>query len=392
MKYNDNNKPLVCMMTQSTCYKGTSAMKPVGVLWHSTGANQTGLWRYVQPDDNASNKDELIAILGKNNNRNDWNHQYVQAGLNAWIGKLANGEVATVQTMPWNYKPWGCGAGAKGSCNSGWIQFEICEDSLTNADYFNKVYTEACELTAYLCKMYGIDPNGYTMLNGVKVPNILCHADSHKLGLGSNHGDVNHWFPKYGKSMETVRKDVAALMGTQNSTVTSPTSNKNDSPTANTITHTATSNEVKVGDVIKLQAGAKYVGGGAIPAWVINSTLYARQIRANGDIVFSTLKTGAVTGVVSASYLVGAQAPAQSTPTQSTPTQTTQKVNLPFLVKVKISPLNIRKGPSTSYAVASQIKDKGTYTIVDVNDTNTWGKLKSGAGWICITSDYVTKL
>lgn len=45
------------------------------------------------------------------------------------------------------------------------------------------------------------------------VPTILCHADSHKLGLGSNHGDVLHWFPKFGKSMDTLRADVAALMG-----------------------------------------------------------------------------------------------------------------------------------------------------------------------------------
>ena len=34
---------MVCMMTQSTCYKGTSKMKPVGVLWHST-AQTIQLW------------------------------------------------------------------------------------------------------------------------------------------------------------------------------------------------------------------------------------------------------------------------------------------------------------------------------------------------------------
>jgi hypothetical protein len=47
MKYNENNKPLVCMMTQSTCYKGTSTMTPKGILWHSTGANNPTLKRYV---------------------------------------------------------------------------------------------------------------------------------------------------------------------------------------------------------------------------------------------------------------------------------------------------------------------------------------------------------
>lgn len=47
MKYSAKNPPLVCMMTNSTCYKGTRKMKPVGVLWHSTGANNPYLKRYV---------------------------------------------------------------------------------------------------------------------------------------------------------------------------------------------------------------------------------------------------------------------------------------------------------------------------------------------------------
>lgn len=77
--------------------------------------------------------------------------------------------------MPWEYRPWGCGVGVKGSCNDGWIQFEMCEDNLYNADYFNQVYREACELTAYLCKKYKIDPMGSVMHNKIKVPTILCH-------------------------------------------------------------------------------------------------------------------------------------------------------------------------------------------------------------------------
>jgi len=74
MKYSNSNKPLVCMMTQSTCYKGTGQMSVKGVLWHCTGANNPQLRRYVQPDDNASNKNELLAKIGKNQYGNDWNH------------------------------------------------------------------------------------------------------------------------------------------------------------------------------------------------------------------------------------------------------------------------------------------------------------------------------
>lgn len=125
MKYNDKNKPSVCMMTQSTCYKQTRKMQVKGILWHSTGANNPKISRYVQPDDNASDKGYWLTCLGKNPYGNDWNHISVQAGLNAWIGKTAGGEVTTVQTMPWDFRPWGCGKGPKGTCNDGWIQFEI---------------------------------------------------------------------------------------------------------------------------------------------------------------------------------------------------------------------------------------------------------------------------
>lgn len=228
MKYTSSNKPLICLQTQSTCYKETSKMTIKGVLWHSTGANNPNLKRYVQPSDtkpsaDTYSKSKWLELLGKNTNGNDWNHIYNEVGLNAWIGKLANGTVATVQTMPWDYRPWGCGSGSKGSCNDGWIQFEICEDGLSDKNYFNKIYKEACELTAYLCKLYSIDPKGTVTHKGVKVPTIICHQDSCKLGLGSNHGDVYHWFSKYSKDMDTVRADVAALLKSTGSPTTSTT-------------------------------------------------------------------------------------------------------------------------------------------------------------------------
>ena len=215
MKYNENNKPLQCMMTNSTCYKGTKTMQVKGILWHSTGANNPNLKRYVQPSACDPNYNQLMQLLGKNTGGNDWNHTEHQAGLNCWVGKLADGSVTTIQTMPWNYRPWGCGSGKNGSCNNGWIQFEICEDALNDRDYFNKVYKEACEITAYLCKMFNIDPHGTVKYGNINVPTILCHQDSYQLGLGSNHGDVLHWFPKFGKTMNDVRNDVATLLNQQ---------------------------------------------------------------------------------------------------------------------------------------------------------------------------------
>lgn len=225
MKYTSANPPMKCFMRQSSWYKSTGKVPVRGVLWHSTGANNATLKRYVQPDDNAADRAKMLELIGVNKNKNDWNRegQWVngewvplKAGVHAFIGKLANGDVAAVQAGDWDKKAWGCGSGKKGSCNNGWIQFEICEDNLNDPVYFEKVYREAVELTAYLCKLYNLDPQGTVTYNGVKVPVILCHQDSYQLGLGSNHGDVLHWLPKYGKSMQTVRDDVSALLAGTN--------------------------------------------------------------------------------------------------------------------------------------------------------------------------------
>lgn len=65
----------------------------------------------------------------------------------------------------------------------------------------------------------------------------------------------------------------------------------------------------------------------------------------------------------------------------------------PYLVKVSINDLNIRKGPGTNYAKTGKYTGKGTFTIVEEKSgqgsSKGWGKLKSKAGWISL--DYVTK-
>ena len=368
MKYSDSNKPLVCMQTQSTCYKGTSEMTVKGVLWHSTGANNSSLKRYIQPSDvrpaeDTYSKSEWLKILGKNQYNNDWNHIDRQAGLNCWIGKLADGTVTTVQTMPWNWKPWGCGSGSKGSCNSGWIQFEICEDGLTDKAYFEKVYKEACEITAYLCKMFNIDPKGTVTHNGVKVPTILCHQDSYKLGLGSNHGDVLHWFPKFGKSMADARNDVATLMGAAEAPVAP---SKPTEPSKPSVIEPVEEETIKKGDKVKLLPDTKYTSGKSIPDWVFDKVLYARELRSDGTCVFSTLAVGPITGVVYTKDLIPYDA---SMPTFKS-----------YIVRITADVLNVRAGAGTGYQIKTQVKKNELYTIVDEKDG--WGKLKSGAGWI----------
>lgn len=180
-----------CILTNNDCYKRGVKIKPKGVMVHSTGANNPSLKRYVQPDD---------GLLGDNAYNNDWNRKGLSVCVHAFIGKLADGTVATYQTLPWDHRGWHAG----GNANNTHISFEICEDNLKDEKYFSAVYKEAVELTAYLCKMYDLDP----LADGV----VIDHKEGSKRGIASGHGDVAHWFPKFGKSMDTFRKDVAQEM------------------------------------------------------------------------------------------------------------------------------------------------------------------------------------
>lgn len=60
----------------------------------------------------------------------------------------------------------------------------------------------------------------------------------------------------------------------------------------------------------------------------------------------------------------------------------------PFLVRVGITNLCIRKGPGVNYDKTGKHTGKGVFTIVEVKDG--WGKLKSGLGWISL--NYATRV
>ena len=168
------------ILTKNECYISGRSITPKGIMVHSTGAPNPNLKRYVGPDDGR---------LGKNQYNNHWNQarpEGRQICMHAFIGKLADGSIATYQTLPWTMRGWHGAKGSKGSVNDTHIGFEICEDGLTDKAYFKAVFREAVELCAYLCKMFSLDP----MKDGV----IIGHYEGHARGIASNHGDPKNWF------------------------------------------------------------------------------------------------------------------------------------------------------------------------------------------------------
>ncbi|MDD2979130.1 MAG: glucosaminidase domain-containing protein [Hespellia sp.] len=65
----------------------------------------------------------------------------------------------------------------------------------------------------------------------------------------------------------------------------------------------------------------------------------------------------------------------------------------PYMVRVTITDLNIRKGPGTNYGKTGNYTGIGAFTIVEEANgegATRWGKLKSGAGWISL--DYANRI
>lgn len=300
------------LLTNNPCYTVGKKITVKGLMLHSVGC--------PQPDANVFIRNWNKASYG-----------------NACVHGFIDGNTGIIyQTLPWNYRGWHAGDDA----NNTHIGVEVCEPSsikYTSGARFTvldrakalesvkKTYEAAVELFAFLCKEYDLNP----LAKGV----IVSHAEGYKLGIASNHGDIEHLWNglNSGFTMDGFRKDVAAAMGKV----------VNDSPKVEAELYRVR----KSWEDSKSQLGA------------YKSLENAKKACKDGYKVFDS--SGAV---------VYSEAS--------------------FKVKITVDALNIRAGAGTTYRVNGVIRDKGIYTIVSTS--GSWGKLKSGAGWICL--DYTQRI
>ena len=183
------------IMTKNDCYKANKRINPTGIMVHSVGCKGTTFERWKK-----------------------WNAPGIAKCVHAFVDWSKTDKTGIFQCLPWNWRGWHAG----GSANNNYIGFEICEpkdDKKLDPAAFKRAYERAVFFVAKRCIEYGIKP--------VK-PFLIDHREGHALGIASNHGDVNHWFPLYGKNMNIFRADVAKQISlikgtTQPSTPTTPT-------------------------------------------------------------------------------------------------------------------------------------------------------------------------
>lgn len=183
-----------CYQTKNPCYRKGTPMKPVGIVVHSTGANNPHLCRYV----------DCPERLGVNRYGNHWNRPEAATLVHGAIGLDKEGFVTVVNTLPYTMAAWGVGKGSRGSYNydpTGHIQFEMCEDDLTDPSYFDQVMGTAVAYCARLCREYGL-----------AAESVVSHKEAHAQGYASNHGDPENWMGRFGMTMEDFRARVRAKL------------------------------------------------------------------------------------------------------------------------------------------------------------------------------------
>lgn len=183
-----------CYQTKNPCYRKGTPMKPVGIVVHSTGANNPHLCRYV----------DCPERLGVNRYGNHWNRPEAATLVHGAIGLDKEGFVTVVNTLPYTMAAWGVGKGSRGSYNydpTGHIQFEMCEDDLTDPSYFDQVMGTAVAYCAQLCREYGL-----------AAESIVSHKEAHAQGYASNHGDPENWMGRFDMTMEDFRARVRAKL------------------------------------------------------------------------------------------------------------------------------------------------------------------------------------
>lgn len=128
-------------------------------------------------------------------------------------------------------------------------------------------------------------------------------------------------------------------------------------------------NTFKVGDKVTVSKSAtNYATGQSIASFVKGSTYTVQEVKSDRCLL---------SGIISWVYNKDLSKVGVSNSGVSS-----------YTVKITADVLNVRTGPGTNYAVATTVKHNEVYTIV--GESNGWGKLKSGAGYICL--DYTKRL
>lgn len=334
--------------TGNIMYRNRRIITPVGCVNHSCGCAQPSL-------------DVWYNLM---NRATTW-------GVNAFLGDFHKGEGKILLMLPLNTRPGGCGGGPKGSWNNSRIQWEVAEpaghtysggtminyDVKKNTEYFNRMWKMLVCWNVYCAVKYKYS-----------VANIADHSEAHRAGYGSNHSDMSQWLPKHGKSMDMLRAEVAKIISSSSNVASS------------------VSKAVQYNATGMVNASSLNIRSGPSTAYNICGSL------SSGATVTITQKTAdglwykIQNGWVYAKYVNIA-----STATNTHIVNAAEDIIVApakpanMLGTVNAKSLNVRKGPSITYAKIDRVVKGTKVSVIGKNKNGDWYliEVENGiSGWV----------
>lgn len=217
----------------------------------------------------------------------------------------------------------------------------------------DKVWAKLVELCADICKRNGIARLTYT---GDKNGTLTFHQMFTATACPG---------PYIKGRAQLLCDQVNAKLGGTTAPTVAPTDPKTDATVAV---------NVKIGDLVSLASDAVYWSGTSIPGWVKNLKWNVIELK-NNRAILGTSEDGKynIQSPIDCKYLTVVKS-------KETATSTTvnEQITIDAGTPIYYDTLDTR---------SNTVKLTGTYTIIEKKDKNgsTFGKLKSGAGWVNLT-------
>ena len=276
---------------------------------------------------------------------------------------LAVDDTCVIQGIPLNRNAWHAGDGSSGPGNRYGIAVEICYSKSGGSKYTaaeeNAVYVMARLLYQY---DLGIDA-------------LKQHADFSAKNCPHRIRDEGRW--------NSVKSRVATVLNaikngqcSANLSSGTTTISSSDSPGESPSLPESNFTVKVICDELNIRKEASFTS--QVVGTVKKGEVYTIVEVSNG---LGRLKSGVGWISMGTDYVEKVTVDSSSTSTDSSSS---------FTVKVICNELNIRKEASFTSQVVGTVKKGDVYTIVEVS--NGLGRLKSGAGWISMGTDYVEKV
>lgn len=182
-----------------------------------------------------------------------------------------------------------------------------------------------------------------------------------------------------------IKSHTTEICNAVNAQLDASSSNNASKPASSTNTAATSSSNIKKGDLVAIANNATYYTGGNIPGWVKQDKWYVSEIKNDRAVLgLNQAKNRNIQSPVSTKFLSVVKTTTNKT------TNTPAKTFKSYTMNVKATAVLFNNAAGRFKGL---IGTSGTFTIVDEVrvDNVTYGKLKSGVGWIRVDNETFRK-